>query len=35
MVIFQYNLYILGSIFEPSYPKLCYNEPSYKEIVVY
>ena len=36
MVIFQYNLYILGSIFEPCYiQKLCYNEQCYKEVVVY
>ena len=35
MVIFQYSLYILGSIFESCYPKPCYNEPCYKEVEVY
>ena len=35
MVIFQYSLYILGSIFESCYPKPCYNELCYKEVEVY
>ena len=36
MVIFQYNLYIFGiHLWTVLYPKLCYNEPCYKEVVVY
>ena len=36
MVIFQYNLYIIGiHLCAVLYPKLCYNKPCYKEVVVY
>ena len=36
MVIFQYNLYIFGiHLCTVLYPKPCYNEPCYKEVVVY
>ena len=36
MVIFQYNLYIFGiRLWTMLYPKPCYNEPCYKEFVVY
>ena len=36
MVIFQYNLYIFGiHLWTMLYPKPCYNEPCYKEVVVY
>ena len=36
MVIFQYNLYIFGiNLWTVLYPKLCYNEPWYKEVEVY
>ena len=36
MVIFQYNLYIFGiHVWTVLHPKLCYNEPCYKEVVVY
>ena len=34
MVIFQYNLYIFGiHLWTVLYPKPCYNEPYYKEVV--
>ena len=36
MVIFQYKLYIFGiHLWTVLYPKPCYNEPYYKEAVVY
>ena len=36
MVIFLYNLYIFGIyLWTVLYPKLCCNEPCYKEINVY
>ena len=36
MVIFQYNLYTFGiHLWTLLYPKPCYNEPCYKEVVVY
>ena len=36
MVIFQYNLYIFGiHLWTVLYPKPCYNELCYKEVVVY
>ena len=36
MVIFQYNLYIFGiHLWTVLYPKPCFNEPFYKEVVVY
>ena len=36
MVIFQYNLYIFAiRLWTMLYPKPCYNEPCYKEVVVY
>ena len=36
MVIFQYNLYIFGiHLGTVLYPKQCYNELCYKEVVVY
>ena len=36
MVIFQYNLYIFGiHLRTVLYPNPCYNEPCYKEVVVY
>ena len=36
MVIFQYNLYIFGiRLLTVLYPKPRYNEPCYKEVVVY
>ena len=36
MVIFQFNLYIFGIHLRILlYPKPCYNEPCYKEVVVY
>ena len=36
MVIFLYNLYILGiHLWTLLYHKLCYNEPCYKEVNVY
>ena len=36
MIIFQYNLYMFGiHLWTVLYPKLCYNEPCYKEVVVY
>ena len=36
MVIFQYNLYIFWiHLRTVLYPKLCYNESYYKEVVVY
>ena len=36
MVIFQYNLYIFGiHLRTVLYPKRCYNDPCYKEVVVY
>ena len=36
MVIFQYNLYIFWIHFwTVLYPKPCYNESCYKEVVVY
>ena len=36
MVIFQYNLYIFGiHLGTVLYPKPCYNELCYKEVVVY
>ena len=36
MVIFQYNLYIFGiHLWTVLYPNLCYNEPCYKEVVVF
>ena len=36
MVIFQYNLYIFGiHVWTVLYPKPCYIEPCYKEVVVY
>ena len=36
MVIFQYNLYIFGiHLWTVLYPKPCYNESCYKEVVLY
>ena len=36
MVIFLYSLYIFGIHLKTVlYPKLCYNEQCYKEVVVY
>ena len=36
MVIFQYNLFIFGIyLWTLLYPNSCYNEPCYKEVVVY
>ena len=36
MVIFQYNLYIFGiRLWTVFYPKPCYKEPCYIEVVVY
>ena len=36
MIIFPYNLYIFGfHLWTVLYPKPCYNEPWYKEVVVY
>ena len=36
MVIFQYNLYIFGiHLWTVLYPKPCYNNQCYKEVVVY
>ena len=35
MVIFQYNPYIFGiHLWTVLYPKLCYNESCYKEVLV-